>query len=486
MPGAALAFGMAAALVCGPAAEVKDPGAVEVERKEKLARGAYERDEYAVAAIAYEELWNKARVPKYLYNAGLAREGLGHSAHALALWRTYLQQEITPEERTKAEARVEMVKQHMTRTIVAVFPSKVAEVSGILKYQYMGPQPTAQRVALTTSAIDVPRTAERALEIYLDPGTWELTFTPDDEIGKSYREAKATLNVVAGQATRDVQLGLAPVLAVVDVRIVGERPWGDVDVVFRDGMNIEGEEKLNVSGKSAQHKLRVGPWMFEVRRRGRSVQKGEFVVGSRGAPLAFKLVEDKKPLSADAKTRIGLGAGLGGVGLATGVTGAVLLDSARNRTNELWADLDQTKKKGEFFSFEEVYPMFKANNLSGLGGGLVGATLGLWTGAVTGAIRPDSTRAWLAEITIGGMALVGGFVWHIRATDRFVENTYSGSSSQTQSVLGAGLIGLGAGLAGSGIVGFTLNRMAKKNSSRFALRPCSAFKCVGLSVVGRF
>lgn len=483
---AALAWGMAAALVLGPAAEVKDPGAAEVERKEKLARGAYERDEYAVAAIAYEELWNRARVPKYLYNAGLAREGLGHSAHALALWRTYLQQEITPEERTKAEARVEMVKQHTTRTVVAVFPSKVAEVSGTLEYQYMGPQSTAQRALLSASAIDVPRTAERALEIYLDPGMWVLTFTPDEEIGKSYREAKATLNVVAGQASRDVQLGLAPVLAVVDVRIIGERPWGDVDVVFRDGMNIEGEEKLSVSGKNAQHKLRVGRWMFEVRRRGRSVQRGEFAVGNGGAPLEFKLVEDKKPLSADAKARIGLGVGLSGVGLLSGITGAFLLDSARDRANMRWADPELMKNDEGYYSRDDIEPMIKANNLSGVGGGLVGVTVGLWTGAVTGAIKPASVRAWWTEIAIGGAALAGGFTWHYLVTKSFVERSYSGPSSQTQSVLGAGLVGIGAGLAGSGIVGLAVNRFATRKSTKYALYPCSAFRCVGLSIVGRF
>lgn len=481
MPAAALAWGLAAALVLGPAAEVKDPGTVEVERKEKLARGAYERDEYAVAAIAYEELWNKARVPKYLYNAGLAREGLGHSAHALALWRTYLQQEITPEERTKAEARVEMVKQHTTRTVVAVFPSKVAEVSGTLKYQYMGPQSTAQRVALTASAIDVPRTAERALEIYLDPGTWELTFTPDDEIGKSYREAKATLNVVPGQATRDVQLGLAPVLAVVDVRIVGERPWGDVDVVFRDGMNIEGEEKLSVSGKSAQHKLRVGRWMFEVRRRGRGVLKGEFAVGNGGAPLAFKLVEDKKPLSADAKTRIGLGVGLGGAGLVIGAVGVGLLISTQSQIEKLRQPPPEMR---------DTNAIATTNDLSSAGAGMVGATVGLWTGSVTGAIRPSARRAWLIEIGVGAPMLVGGIIWHLASGIAFADDIGDVENPKTgvrwPSVVGAGVAGVGAGLIGSGTTGLVVQRFKKNPTSRYSLHPITSSRLIGVQVVGRF
>ena len=470
---------LAATLALGKgAAPPQDPAATLLEREDKRAKAAYEKDDYATAATLYEKLWEDAQVPKFLYNAGLAREGLGHSAHALALWNKYLKQEITPEESAKAEARIATAQQRTTQVVVSVDPAKLAELGGTLEYQYVGPQSTKQRVPLSVSAVDAQRTEERKLELYLEPGIWELKFTPDEDSAKVYGGDTETLNVVAGQKTTDVQMNLEADVLVVDVKIVGERPRGDIYVVFRDLMSIDKDVHVEVPEKSAMGTLRGGRWEYKVLRKGQVVTVGRLEVAEPGALLDLRLVEEKKPMSAETTTRLKLGVGLGGVGLVVGAAGAVILSRTEPRLevllNQPREDLDKRA-------------IGRTNDLSSAGAGMLGAMIGLWTGAVTGAIRPHAKRAWLIELGLGGAALAGGTALHAVTGISYGKGVgITDDGTRWPSVLGAGVAGLGAGLMGSAITGLVVQRSKKNGSRRYSLSPTVSHREFGVQLYGRF
>lgn len=470
---------LAATLALGKgAAPPQDPAATLLEREDKRAKAAYEKDDYATAATLYEKLWEDAQVPKFLYNAGLAREGLGHSAHALALWNKYLKQEITPEESAKAEARIATAQQRTTQVVVSVDPAKLAELGGTLEYQYVGPQSTKQRVPLSVSAVDAQRTEERKLELYLEPGIWELKFTPDEDSAKVYGGDTETLNVAAGQKTTDVQMNLEADVLVVDVKIVGERPRGDIYVVFRDLMSIDKDVRVEVLEKSAMGTLRGGRWEYKVLRKGQVVKSGELDVKKPGALLDLRLAEPKKPLSAEAKTRLGLSLGLGGIGIAVGAIGTGILVPAEARMKVLLTPAPSDR---------DVQGVSFTNDLSSAGAGMIGAAVGLWTGAITGAIRPSARRAWLIELGLGGAALAGGVTLHAMTGTSYGEAIRDKENGiRWPSVVGAGITGLGAGLMGSAITGLVVHRSRQKEPRRYSFCPSVSRRSVGIHLCGRF
>lgn len=473
-------FALVTALAFGKTAAPRpNPAATALEREEKRAKAAYDNDDYATAATLYEKLWDEARVPKFLYIAGLAREGLGHSAHALMHWNRFLQLDITDDERKKAEARISTIQQRATHVVVTVEPVKLAEFGGTLEYQYVGPQTTKNRVPLSVSAVEASRSAEQKLALYLEPGTWELKFTPDEEASKSYAAAEQTVNVAAGQKTLELQMRLAADVVVVDVKIIGERPRGDISLVFRDLMGIEPDVRVEVPEKSAVGNLRVGRWEYDLIQKERVTRTEQLDVANPGALLDLRLVEERKPWSPEAKTRLKLGLGLGMTGLAVGAAGAVILIKTESRLKVLFGH--------ELDTLEEKQDVGRTNDLSAAGAGMLGSTIGLWTGAITGAIRLDAKRAWLVELGLGGAAFGGGLAWSMVTGASYGKGVGTPEGGpRWPSVVGAGVAGFGVGLMGSAIAGLIVQRAKKKESRRYSLGPAVSYREIGFQVYGRF
>jgi hypothetical protein len=69
-----------------------DPDDAAAERAATL----YSQRKYLDAAQILEELWTRVHEPRDLFNAALARIALGHRAHAIHYWETYVKQANIP------------------------------------------------------------------------------------------------------------------------------------------------------------------------------------------------------------------------------------------------------------------------------------------------------------------------------------------------------------------------------------------------------
>jgi hypothetical protein len=85
----------AAAAPAAPATTEANPDDAAAERAATL----YSQRKYLDAAHILEELWGRVHEPRDLFNAALARIALGHRAHAVHYWETYVKQAGIPQRR---------------------------------------------------------------------------------------------------------------------------------------------------------------------------------------------------------------------------------------------------------------------------------------------------------------------------------------------------------------------------------------------------
>jgi hypothetical protein len=130
------------------------------------------------------------------------------------------------------------------------------------------------------------------------------------------------------------------------------------------------------------------------------------------------------------------------------------------------------------------------NVLHNVGGGLVGATAGLWIGAVTGAARPAARAAWWAELGVGAAALAGGLTWNILETNKFdAAIAADEKASFLGPLLAAEVAGLGAGLIGGAIPGLVIEsrlRGGKPSGLAWTLTPSASPRLIGAMFSANF
>ncbi|HRI07185.1 MAG TPA: hypothetical protein PKW35_05165, partial [Nannocystaceae bacterium] len=85
---AALVGGAAPPVSAAPASSAS-PASPETAQAQ-AAKERYARGDFVGSARAYEALWESTHAPKYIYNAGMAREAAGQRGLAVRHWRRFL------------------------------------------------------------------------------------------------------------------------------------------------------------------------------------------------------------------------------------------------------------------------------------------------------------------------------------------------------------------------------------------------------------
>lgn len=193
----------------------------------------------------------------------------------------------------------------------------------------------------------------------------------------------------------------------------------------------------------------------------------------------------------DADARPGLGRGLkigfaavGGAAAAAGI--GVLAAGAVQRGRA--ADCDSAAR-GELACKQDLMLALRTRDA---GAAVLGAGVGLLAGGLTWISADPRKRraAWLAEASIGGLALIGGAAWLTVSSNKFnAANTdaivdwpshYAAVGGSRGHAAAATIFGLGAGLVGSAVTGLIVQR------SRGARRAVArALRVDGMASPGR-
>lgn len=419
------------------------------ESSEAAALEHYSHDRYAEAALAYEQLWREHRLAKYLYNAGLARHGQGHTAHALMHWRMFLRQpNLSPKERAEAENSVALAVHAAGAAVLVVEPAGLADDEAKLELRYLGPEALAGRTPLRMALDELPRTEAGGVLIQAERGTWSARVEPTAAASAGYRPAEVKLTIEPGRPARAVVMQAPAIAGSVEFEVSGARPGRrGIAVEFVDVLGVAAPETVKLHASSSTRPLRAGPWRYTARGRRASAQ-GEVAVIEAGTKLHIRFKPMRTP---EQQVKIGTGLGLGVAGAAIAGAGAGMLAVGEKRYDAATTTAGHSA----------------AADFGSAGAGFVGAGVGLWTGAVTGAVRPASRRAWFAELGVGLAAAAGGATWFALGTTKYT-SPESGleESSRWHTLVGAGVAGLGAGLVTSSVVGLIASRKLRANNRR--------------------
>jgi hypothetical protein len=164
----------------------------------------------------------------------------------------------------------------------------------------------------------------------------------------------------------------------------------------------------------------------------------------------------------------------GGAAAAVGVAVLAVGASKRGRL----ADCD-TAARGELACKQDLALALRTRDA---GAAVLGAGVGLLAGGLTWIAGDPRKRriAWLAEASVGGLALIGGAAWLTVSSNRFnAANTtaivdwnthYAAVGGSRGHAAAAGVFGLGAGLVGSAVTGLLVQRRRGGSAMARALR----------------
>lgn len=386
------------------------------------ARAAYAAGEYVSAARQYEALARDTAAPRYLFNAGMAREAAGELSHASLLWRRYLSSGTASAEDRELLAR------------------KLAAAAASLVARRLRPGPDVTTVSLTRGdARDPlePSPAELTDAILLEAGEWtarvqgageplEIPFTvaevdaPPVELPAPTPRIAAPPLPLATTGSLTVQVGPPRAL--------------------RRGVEIS----LKSDTATRQETLRSATTTWELPR-------GAWTVSAAAAdwmttPRTVTVAEQPQRLDftlrlspAARRQRIVAPSILGGLGLGLVTGGAALVARGSRRDIDC---LDATTCEAAANSVLDVS--------SGLA--LVGTGVGALIPAVTAAAGARS-RALAAEAGVGGALFASGLTWYLAEA---IGTTALDHRPREHAA--AAMLGLGAGLVGSAVIHLLVRR----------------------------
>lgn len=314
-----------------------------------------------------------------------------------------------------------------------------------------------------------------------------------DVQGDDRKEAQAQLDEARNKVTPVKVTVTLPAVATGEVTVVAQH-------VARGASDLRPDLPFpaRVSGASAEAVIQLEPANWILRAQGPGYAPAERRVAitrtaeqqvaltltaaaaQSGAVPASEPTETEVPPDVARKLQIGLAVGgtvVGAVGVAVLAVGAVKRKSAENCSTAATAEV----------SADEATGACRESLMLGLrrrdaGAGVLGAGVGVLVGGLTWLARDSKQRraAWIAEATIGGLALVGGAVWLQTSSSAFITaNTaktaepwpdhyakYGGAGGHAAS---AAIFGLGAGLITSAVTGLIVQRKYR-GPRRTALR----------------
>lgn len=498
--------GTASTPASAPAPSEANPDDAAAERAATL----YSQRKYLDAAHILEELWTRVHEPRDLFNAALARIALGHRAHAVHYWETYVKQAGIPSDgREQALTRRKKAEAAIVAVNLRIAPVAVAEVGVTYTIERVSADPRDVRppivVALEPHA---PEFTSGGRTVYLDPGKWKLKVE-----ARGYLVGTHELVIKAGQPgfPKEIVLGTDPMYRQATFQIDPPAAVAAGASVTLKRMTLNAQPvvcELNDVG-ACDLKLEPGDWEITVSAPGYQRYTEKVSLGAQPAvAFAVALVPtvsantptaaEAPPLTADTAppapevpvvpevvprhVRIKLSTGLiaSGIplfigGLALGVTGS---NNYQDRVNA-------AAPAGELLG-----PI--RTRTAGIA--LVGAAVGLWTTGLTAEydVKP---RAWYAEIGVGAALVAAGAIWTGVGTARWngqkVGSFHCANSDGVDCFashrMAAGFfLGAGASILAGATIGLLVQRKYLKAKPRTAMSPYFANGGGGLVLQGRF
>lgn len=456
---------------------VAEPGAPDAEApgEDQEARRLFAARDFAAAAAAFEALFERSPVPKYLYNAAQTRELAGHDGHAYLLLRQYLTlPDLGGDDQDRALDRLTALKRRTT-SLELVLP-EVEHVQVSLRRKPTGVPADHGRtpISFRSETLPLARHPQKAGVhlLQLERGPWELVVSAPGFIDW-------TREISAGEDVVSLQVELAQRPAPPPVVSASFGPPEALAQGVELALTAAGEAPRSVFVRTpaTTWELARGRYTAIVRARGYLSREVSFTVGD--SPVTLEVVLEREPPTSGPRPRrdpwaLGLSIGAG----TTAALGLFLLALGRVQYKlslDRYSEFVGSDAERWFAAGQNVIHSWM---IYGAGGGLVGGGLGLGLGAIGthfGAKLDRPTRAWGAALGVGaGLAIAGGLIegragfgLQVVLDDhsaRFAEL----DSSATNSLIGTHhrvaasgvLLGFGAGLALSGLLGLVRQRVA--------------------------
>lgn len=471
-----------------------------VEGPDALAKKMFREQRYPEAALEFERLWSEQGTPKYLFNAAMAREMMGHELQAFVHLQALVGLQGLPEaEITRAKDRIQGLRERTVKLRVRVAPADLPAGSLELRARRGGgPEEGAAPVevhldgtALATLAVPG---APGAYDLPVEVGRWELEFT-----SRGHGPGRTSVQATRGPASQIV----VRLERLVDTVEVTAEFTPEAALVAGLDVSLQGPapEKVTrkrVEGSPVTWRLKPGAWTLEANAAGYEPVQRVFTVGAEPVRVQVQLAQ------APRKGRR-LALGLGVVGGVITISGVVALSMAVSEWGKVRKDhLDNTRgyfgvvdttmlnEKWDKSDAALVKNWHKAN----AGAGVFGAGLGLGIGALA-TLAPRQRRVAIAQVAVGALAGLGGGIaygfviagyreqrliklagatqnpWPTTADDGAEVNQARASlnKSHVGGIMSSVVLGMGAGFFVSGIAMLTFTANPRARARRAAVNP---------------
>lgn len=448
-----------------------EPAAVS-EGADEPAKTLFREQRYLEAAVEFERLWAEQRTPKYLFNAAMAREMLGHELQAFVHLQIFIGlPELAETEIIRAKDRIAGLRERTVKLRVRVAPADLPAGTLELNARRAGDPTRPERPAevhldgATLAALAVSG-APGVYDLPLEVGCWELEFT-----GRGYGPGRTSIQAMRGPASQivvwlerlvdtvEVTAEFTPAAALVagiDVSLQGPAP----------------ATRKRVERSPVTWRLKPGAWTLEASAAGYEPVRRAFTAGTESLRLEVQLAKGPRK-----DRRLALGLGVAGGAMA--VTGAIMLGVAWSNWGR-WRD-DFQHRSAQLASATSDDDLAKRNTawitasdgltrhwrIMNTGAGTMGAGLGLGIASLT-ALAPRRRNLWIAQIAVGTATTLGmSLAYQFGAGKPFVaaQSTFGRGQSggeldpfRTRGVVFGLFLGVGAGLVVGGVAGLIHDR----------------------------
>lgn len=484
------------------------PPAPDDDADAERAATLYSQRKYLEAAQLLEARWARVHEPRDLFNAALARIALGHRAHAIHYWGTYVQQPGIPVDgREQAETRRKKAEAASIGVNLRIAPAAVAEVGVTYTIERANNDGKDARPPLVvTLEPGAPEFTAGGRTVYLDPGKWKLKVE-----ARGYLVGTHDLALKTGQSgfPKEIVLGADPTYRQATFQIEPPAAVAAGASVTLKRMTLTAQPlvcELNELG-ACDLKLEPGDYELAVSSPGFQRYTEKVTLGAQPtASFAVALVPTvaaatpAAPVTPTSDTvppppevpvvpevvprhvRVKLSTGLIATGIPLFIGGLALgVVGSNNYQDRVTAGSSTAELLGPI-----------RTRTAGLA--LVGSAVGLWTTGLTAEydVKP---RAWYAEIGVGAALLTAGAIWTGVGTARWNSNNVAnfrcanseGVDCFASHRMAAGFfLGAGASLLTGATIGLLVQRRYLKAQPRTAMSPYFASGGAGLMLQGRF
>lgn len=455
-----------------PSSVEPGPPDAEAPGEDQEARRLFAARDFAAASVAFEALFERSPVPKYLYNAAQTRELAGHDGHAYLLLRRYLTlPDLGGDDQDRALDRLTALKRRTT-PLELVLPSERVRVSLRRKPTGVPADNGRAPISLTGETLQLARHPQKeGVHLFqLERGPWEVQVS-----AQGFSDWTREIDVVEEAISVRAELApLPPPPPVVSASFGPPEALAQGVEVSLAGEGVA-PRLILIRTPATTWELARGRYTAIVRARGYLPRDVSFTVDKSPVTLEVDLDREgpaEKPRLRRDPWTLGLSIGAGAtaaVGIFLLALGRVQYKLSLDRYSQfVGRDADKWLVAGQ--------NVIHSWTIYGAGGGLVGGGLGLGLGALGTRFEAKldrPRRMWGAALGVGaGLAIAGGLLEgragfglqgvlddhsaRFAELDPLAANSLIGAHHRVAA--SGALLGFGAGLALSGLLGLVRAR----------------------------